>query len=168
MTNFRRMTIMLVALAGLAPAASAQSPELLATLDGAWKGEGWARQKTSTAAEKVLCRIENSYFKSSAKLVVKGRCAVPGRKFNLTGSVTRKLDSETIAGRWSNPFGAGIAAVTGSQSGNRITLRFNAPHPDTGKKAPHLMLWDIETGKFSLTTRLPDEGITLSELQFNR
>ena len=166
--TFKRAAITLVVFAGLAQAAAAQSSDLLATLDGTWKGEGWARQKTSSATEKVLCRIENSYFRSSAKLVVEGRCAVPGRKFNLEGSVSRRLDSGAITGRWSNPFGAGIAAVTGTQSGNRITLQFKAPHPDTGKNAPHLMLWDIETGRFSLTTRLPDQGITLSELQFRR
>ena len=166
--NFRCTAMTLVVLAGLTLAAAAQSTDPLSTLGGAWKGEGWARQKTSTASEKVLCRIENSYYRSSAKLVDEGRCAVPGRKFTLTGSVTRKPDSETIAGRWSNPFGAGAASVTGSQSGNRITLRFDAPHPDTGNKAPHLLLWDIEPGRFSLTTSLPDEGVTLSELQFSR
>lgn len=164
----KRTAIALVVLTGLTQALSAQSANPLATLGGAWKGEGWARQKTSSDAEKVLCRIENNYFRSSMKLVVEGRCAVPGKRFVLTGSVTRKQGDDTITGRWSNPFGAGAATVSGSQSGNRITLRFDAPHPDTGKRVAHLMLWDMEPGKFSLTTSLPDEGITLSELQFSR
>ena len=166
--RFKHAAVTLVALAGLTQAMFAQSADPLATLGGAWKGEGWARQKTSSDAEKVLCRIENNYFRSSMKLVVEGRCAVPGKKFTLTGSVTRKRDSDTITGRWSNPFGAGAAAVSGSQSGNRITLRFDALHPDTGKEVAHLMVWDIEPGTFSLTTSLPEEGTTLSELQFSR
>lgn len=164
----KRTAITLVALAGLTEAMPAQSANPLASLGGAWKGEGWARQKTATPAEKVRCRIENEYFRSSEKLVVEGRCAVPGKKFTLTGSVTRKADSDTVTGRWSNPFGAGAAAVTGTQSANRITLRFVAPHPDTGRKVPHLMLWDIEPDGFSLTTSLPHEGVILSELQFSR
>ncbi|MEM9105743.1 MAG: hypothetical protein AAGC96_08810 [Pseudomonadota bacterium] len=166
--TFKRAALVLVVFVGLTQTVSAQSADPLATLGGAWKGEGWARQKTSSAAEKVQCRIENEYFRSSQKLIVEGRCAVPGKKFTLTGSMTRKLDGDTITGRWSNPFGAGAAGVSGRQTGNRITLRFAAPHPDTGKRTTHLMIWDIEPGKFSLITSLPDEGITLSDLQFSR
>ncbi len=163
-----RIAIALIVFTGLVQAQVTQSSELLATLDGAWKGEGWAKRKTFTAMEKVQCRIENTYFNSSLKLVVKGRCAVPGRKFDLTGSITRNIRSGAISGRWSNPFGAGGASVTGAESGSRITLSFTAPHPDTGNKAAHLMLWDIANGKFTLTTRLGDDGIALSELHFSR
>lgn len=163
-----RTALLLVAFAAFSQAAAAQSPDPLARLQGSWKGEGWARQKTSTAPEMVRCRIENSYYRSSMKLVVEGRCAVPGRRFNLTGSVSRKADGQSYSGRWSNPFGAGAASVTGTQSGKRITLRFSAPHPDTGKKAAHLMQWDIESDGFSLITVLPGEGTTLSELRFSR
>lgn len=166
--TIKRLAIAVAAFSFLVQVPVAQSSELLAALDGAWKGQGWAKQKTSTDAERVLCRIENTYFPSSVKLVVEGQCAVPGRKFDLTGSVTRSLSSGTISGRWSNPFGAGGTAVNGAQSESQITLSFSAPHPDTGKRAAHLMFWDIEDGTFSLTTRLRDDDITMSELQFSR
>ncbi|MEM6460673.1 MAG: hypothetical protein AAF724_02015 [Pseudomonadota bacterium] len=162
------MTVALLAFAALAPPSLAQSPDLLAMLDGRWKGEGWARQNTDGDAEKVRCRIENTYFSKSERLVVKGQCAVPGRKFDLTGTVSRRNGGDVISGQWSNPFGTGNASVRGAQSGNRIDLDFSAPHPDTNRRAAHRMQWDIGDGTFSLTTRLVDDDITLSELRFSR
>ena len=96
-----------------------------------------------------------------------GKCAVPGRKFNLKGTVSGEVDGGTIRGRWSNPFGVGSASVRGHQSGNRVLLDFRAPYPDTKERVPQQMEWNIADNAFAITTRLND-GQVMGELTFSR
>ena len=149
------------------PAPSALSADLLAALGGAWTGTGWAKRTTDGPREAVRCRISNRYHAPGRRLVVTGKCAVPGRKFNLTGTVSSTVDGGPIRGRWSNPFGAGSASVEGHQSGNRVFLDFRAPHPDTKEKVAQQMEWLLADNAFSITTRLHD-GQIISELKFAR
>lgn len=149
------------------PISPSLAADQLAMLRGEWSGTGWAKRTTDGPRETVRCRVSSKYSPPARRLLVTGKCAVPGRKFNLRGVVSSEVDGGAIRGSWANPFGAGSASVSGSQSGNRVTLDFRAPHPDTKEDVPQQMEWTIGDRAFSITTKLGD-GEVMSELKFGR
>ena len=148
---------------------TAFASDMLASMKGDWVGDGWATRTADGPKEGVRCLLKNSYIDISQRLVVKGICAVPGKKFKMNGTVSGEKESNQIKGRWSNPFGIGSTAVTGEEIENTITLNFTARHPDTGKPSEQIMQWKpIEDG-FELTTQLNDDEQTqINNLTFKR
>lgn len=167
-----RTTLWLIGLALTVsgPAASpALSNDLLKAMDGRWKGEGWAKRTVGGAREVVRCRLHNRYFPDSRELVVSGKCAVPGKKFDFKGAVSSKSGSNAISGRWANPFGFGSTIVKGSGQGNRAVLNFTAPDPETKKDIDQQMNWSLSAGGFRITSRVRGSGSNeLSDLRFKR
>lgn len=148
---------------------TALSNDLLKKMDGPWKGEGWAKRETDGAREVVRCRLHNKYFPEKAELVVSGKCVVPGKKFELKGSVSSQTGDKVISGRWANPFGFGSTSVKGTQEGNRVVLNFSAPDPTTKKDIKQQMNWQISAGGFRIVNRVREGGKgTLSDLRFSR
>ncbi len=148
---------------------SAHSSDLLKAMDGRWKGDGWAKRSVGGAREVVRCRLHNTYFPESRELVVSGKCAVPGKKFDFKGAVSSKSGSDVISGRWANPFGFGSTIVKGSGQGNRALLNFTAPDPETKKDVDQQMNWQLSAGGFRITSRVRGGGNTeLSDLRFKR
>lgn len=148
---------------------SASASEFLASLNGSWKGTGEARPASNQPRETVRCRVKNSYVVASKRLVVRGLCAVPGRKFDMKGTVSSDPDSDQISGRWSNPFGAGSTSVRGRQTGDIIQLNFVGRDEQTGKKQNQEMIWRLVKGGFEIVTRLADNPETeLGRIRFAR
>ncbi len=138
-------------------------------MGGRWKGEGWAKRTVDGARETVRCRLANTYFPDSRELVVSGKCAVPGKKFDFKGALSSKDGNDKISGRLANPFGLGSTAVTGRLQGNRALLIFSAPDPGTGKELKQQMIWQVGDSGFKITSKvLGSGGKALSSLHFQR
>ena len=167
MIRIRVSAVILVATAFSLPPARAD--EFLSSLDGSWSGSGWAKRNSGSPREVVRCRIKNTYVDASQRLVVIGKCAVPGRKFDLSGTVSARDGSNEINGRWSNPFGMGSTRVNGRRSGDQILFTFRAKDPETKTLVNQAMKW-IRSGEgFSITTlNLEENGDVSSKIEFRR
>ncbi len=147
----------------------AHSNDLLKSMEGRWKGDGWAKRTVGGAREVVRCRLNNTYFPDSRELVVSGKCAVPGKKFDFKGAVSSKDGNDVIIGRWANPFGFGSTSVKGRLQGKKAVLNFTAPDPETKKDVDQQMIWRVSGGGFRITSRLRGGGnMQLSDLRFRR
>lgn len=167
MTGMLVPAVILVAMAFSLP--SARADGFLSSLDGRWSGSGWAKRNSGSPREVVRCRIKNTYVDASQRLVVTGKCVVPGRKFDLSGTVSARDGSNEINGRWSNPFGMGSTRVNGRRSGDQIRFTFSAKDPETKMLVDQAMKW-IRSGEgFSITTLNQEEnGEALSKIEFRR
>ncbi len=149
--------------------APAFSNDLLKAMDGRWKGEGWAKRTAGGAREVVRCRLANSYFAGSRELVITGKCAVPGKKFDFNGAVSSRSGSDAISGRWANPFGFGSTAVAGRMQNGEAVLNFSAPDPVTKKDVEQQMTWQRTAGGFRIISHARGPGNkALSNLSFRR
>ena len=150
-------------------ASTAAANDLLAAMDGRWKGDGWAKRSVAGARETVRCRLANTYFPESRELVVSGKCAVPGKKFDFKGALSSHEGTDKINGRWANPFGFGSTAVAGRAQGNQAVLDFSAPDPESGEDVKQQMTWQVSTDGFRITSRVRGTGGgALSDLRFRR
>lgn len=153
----------------LSCASTAHANDLLKAMDGPWKGNGWAKRTADGAREVVRCRLHNKYFPDNRELIVSGKCVVPGKKFDLKGSVTSQNDSNILTGRWANPFGFGSTGVEGVSKENEAILNFSAPDPETKRDVDQQMNWQVSADGFRIISRLLGAGnIELSDLQFRR
>ena len=85
----------------------------LPQMAGSWSGDGTARQAPDTPPEAVRCRLENDWQAEFSRLRVHGRCAVPGRRFDIDGALIDK--NGVISGFWRNPDGPGQVSVSGQR-----------------------------------------------------
>lgn len=143
-----RAALSVVLVLGLAAPAMA---EPLLSLGGDWAGSGWAKPGPDAPRERVRCRVTNRVDNARGRLSVSGRCAAPGRRFDLSGSMTADGDGR-LTGRWSNPFGAGATDVYGRSRGQTMTVSFRGRDPDTGESLKGRMRWTVGAGRFSITT----------------
>ena len=142
---------------------------MVRAMTGDWTGKGWAKQTARGPREAIRCRIQNSYIDESRQLVVKGFCAVPGKRLKMNGTMSSQIDSNNIDGRWSNPFGQGSIAVSGIETNSSIILNITARDPETLKKSEQKMHWTPVANGLDLKTLLTDKKQTqISELTFER
>lgn len=162
-----RAALLMIMMAGLAAPAKA---EPLLSLGGEWAGTGWASRGPDAPRERVRCRLTNRVDHAQGRLSVSGRCAAPGRRFDLSGRMT--AEGGRLSGRWSNPFGAGVADVAGRSRGQTMTLSFRGRDPDTGERFKGQMRWTVGDDRFSITTAsAPINGETyrvVGEINFER
>lgn len=143
--------------------------DVLARMNGEWQGRGWVQRTLDGPRETIRCRTKNSYIDVSRRLVVKGLCALPGRKFKMEGTVSRAGDTNRISGRWSNPFGVGSTSVDGTENGDSVTVAFSARDRETGELLQQSMDWTTSDVGFQMTVRtLEGEQFQRSSVEFKR
>jgi len=161
------LLLLIVLVAGLAAPAKA---EPLLSLGGEWAGAGWASRGPDAPRERVRCRLTNRVDQALVRLSVSGRCAAPGRRFDLSGRMTAQ--GGRLRGRWSNPFGGGAADISGRSRGRTMTLSFRGRDPDTGERFKGQMRWTVGDDRFTITTAsAPINGETyrvVGEISFAR
>lgn len=140
--------------------------EMLKSMDGNWTGNGWAKRTARGPREKVRCRVRNDYIDAGRRLVVSGSCAVPGKKFDMNGTVSANVDGTLVKGRWSNPFGVGSTAVNGSLSESNALLSFSGPLRGSKKSVPQQMVWNRNTNGFVIINKVNETS--LGNLKFVR
>ncbi len=157
---------MIVALWAAPPALSS---ELLSSMKGSWIGNGWVKRNPGGPRETVRCRITNHYVTAGRRLVVSGKCAVPGKKFELKGTVSANLSGTRISGRWSNPFGIGSTSVEGTLFANQAFLDFKAPLDGSKKPVRQQMIWQKKSRGFTITNQLSGTGQSkLGSIEFEQ
>lgn len=159
--------IFMIALACITFPGMTFAGDSLQSFKGTWKGEGWARQSPGAPRENVRCRLKASYIPPSNRLVIKGKCAVPGRSFNMKGTVSEKQGGK-ISGRWSNPFGPGSKAIAGTVDAKGIALNVSVPVRRGGHAQPHRMVWSKTNNGFVLTNQNLATADLVSEVVFKR
>jgi len=138
-------------------------------MTGSWNGSGWARQSPQGPKETVRCRITNTYDVATNTLAVAGRCAVPGRKLTMSGTLNGKDGAERITGRWSNPDGIGSAGIVGIQRGNIVAFNFSAIDPETGRNLSQNVEWRISGDTLLLrSTDRTNPTVAMSKIEFAR
>ena len=149
--------------------APAHSDPFLNSMDGQWSGAGWAKMTPASEREAVRCRVKNTYAASDQRLVFNGKCAVPGKRFNLNGDVSALDGTNVIKGRWTNPFGIGSALVNGRRNGDRVYFTFRVKDPETNRSIERGMSWTRRKDGFSITTHdLENDRADLSQIEFKR
>jgi hypothetical protein len=157
-----RLAAFLIAAILLMQAGSAHAQNVFTSLEGSWTGNGWAIRKPGAPREAVRCRIRVRLSESDTRVDISGQCASPGNRSSVNGYLKRQPNG-TYTGRWSNPRGLGTVGLSGTGSGERITLRFDAEDPDTGEPISGTMNWTFGGAKFSISGTLKAAGSAKSE-----
>jgi len=157
----------LMLLTSLAFPTSSIAADALQAFDGSWRGEGWAVQNPGAKREKIQCRLKASYIPPSKRLVVRGKCAVPGRKFNMKGTISEKKGN-LVAGRWFNPFGSGSTAVKGSITEDGVMLGLSIPAKRGSKAQPHRLTWAKTKAGFTMVSHNLAAESDVSSVTFRR
>jgi len=136
---------------------------------GTWQGSGWAKQTQQGPQETVRCRINNSHDGATRTLSLSGRCVVPGRQLEISGSLTGTQGTERITGRWSNPDGIGSVRVVGIQRAGIVAFNFAATDPATGRDMAQNVEWRVSEGTLQLrSTDRKDPTLMMSDISFGR
>jgi hypothetical protein len=160
------LKLLIIALLALAPLAVAADP--LPDMSGAWSGSGWARQTPDGPKEAVRCRLDNTYDPGARALTVSGKCVVPGRRIDMSGSIIGADGTDRITGRWANPEGAGSVRISGVQQDGLVAFTFSAAGPD-GRSLAQNIEWRVTGGALRLrSTDRTDPSIMMSDLTFRR
>ena len=159
--------ILSVLLASFWTVMSPASEPYLKGMSGTWSGSGWARQHLGSPKEGVRCKVTVNYGSIGNKLMMNGRCAVPGQKFQLRGSLIERRENGEITGRWSNPFGIGRANIKGRRSKDRIVVRLRADAPNGGI-IDQTMVWRLSANRIEMAVTSTQGNQPLSRLTFKR
>jgi len=139
----------------------------LSEMDGSWRGSGWARETPEGPKEAVRCQIRNSYDAATATLKINGKCAVPGRKLDISGTLTANDGAQGITGRWSNPDGLGSVRVRGQQRDDTVAFTYEATNPVTGKTHAQNVEWRVKDSTLRLVSADPEQpGLLMSDILF--
>ena len=148
---------------------SAAAADPLADMEGSWRGSGWAREIQEGPKETVRCQINNSYDGVTLTLKLSGRCAVPGRKLTISGTLTGSKESEQITGRWSNPDGIGSVRVSGYQREGVVVFAFDTKDPSTGRDLAQNVEWRLSEGQLRLrSVDRNDPSLKISDISFKQ
>lgn len=141
----------------------------LSDMAGSWRGSGTARETPQGPPETVRCQIRNSYDDDTLTLTVEGQCVVPGRRLDISGTLTGTAGSERITGRWSNPDGIGSTRIVGLQRDNIVAFNFAATDPGTGRNLAQNVEWRVSEGALRLrSTDRANPDIMMSDIAFTR
>lgn len=151
----------------LALCASPAAAETLADMAGPWSGTGTARETPTSPEETVRCRIDNTWQADRARLKVAGRCAVPGRSFDIDGTLVLGEDGK-VSGFWSNPDGPGQTAISGKAQGDAVYFTFRAKSPATGQDLSQIVTLSLKGDQLRLGTVTRDERIAIADILFAR
>ena len=158
-----------ITLVAVIVAASAAPAEPLASMDGTWRGSGWARETQQGPQETMRCQITNSYYGATLTLTLSGQCVVPGRRLTISGTLTGSEGLERITGRWSNPDGIGSTRIFGIQRDGIVAFSFNATDPATDRNLAQNVEWRVSDDTLRLrSTDRSDSTIIMSDITFGR
>ncbi|MBJ3764551.1 hypothetical protein ILP92_17590 [Maribius pontilimi] len=147
--------------------AAAAAADPLPDMAGDWSGSGVARRAPSSPDEAVRCRLQNTWEADNARLRVRGRCAVPGRSFDIDGALARRPD-DRLRGFWSDPEGRGQTSVVGRSEGDRVAFAFSATDPDTGIDVSQTVTWTLSGDTLRFLSRHRAEGTVMADIRFTR
>ena len=138
----------------------------LPQMAGSWSGSGTARQASDAPPEAVRCRLDNDWQAKFSRLRVRGRCAVPGRKFEIDGALIDK--NGAISGFWRNPDGPGQVRVSGQTRDDAVYFSFSATDPDTGRDVSQLVTWHLDGSGLTFEARHRATDTPMAEIEFSR
>lgn len=93
-----------------------------AAVAGAWTGGGTI-SLTGEIQERLRCRANHTFAKSSSSLSISIRCASDNYKFELTSNVVERRGQ--LSGQWSEASYNVSGSISGRVAGNRITAMAN-------------------------------------------
>lgn len=154
-------------LAALILLALPASADPLPDMAGPWVGSGWARQIAGGPQEAVRCQIDNTFDPSAVRLSIKGRCAVPGRRFDIDGALIAQ-DNGRVRGHWSNPDGPGRTAISGQIDGDAVHFTFRATDPASGTDVSQVSTWRLDGDVLSFLSVIRSDCDPMSSIEFHR
>ena len=157
--RLRDLSILLVFLA--TPALS----DPLADMAGDWTGSGTAREAPGSAVESVRCRMSNEWQADRGRLRVRGRCAVPGRTFEIDGALKHE-DGDRLSGFWRNPDGPGQTSVGGRVSGDTVRFAFSAKDPGTGRDLSQVVTLQLGAQGLRFSARSRADDSVMADIAF--
>jgi len=147
------------------PAAQAADDPLLSRLEGTWIGQGSYKQSASAAQERIYCRITNTLVQNGKALQQRGRCSVASGSGSIDGTITAK-GGGSYSGEINSLASVGPATLSGSGSGNRLTMNMTFVDATTKKKVSAVSTTTLTGSGYRLTTRRQDGGWTGSDISF--
>ncbi len=159
--TFRELSLLLV-LAGT-PLIADPLPELA----GEWSGSGTAREVPGSAEEAVRCRLSNEWQEDRRRLRVRGRCAVPGRTFEIDGAL-KEEDDDRLSGFWRNPDGPGQTSISGRVDSETVQFAFSAKHPRTGRDLSQIITMQMAAGTLRYSSRSRVDKSAMADIEFRR
>ncbi len=119
--------------ASLAPTGSAvaDAGSFLRSIAGDWRGRGEASIPGRESAEKISCRVSNTYDEARSELVVTGQCATTQAKNAVNGRIQHNGNS--VSGAFLSAFdGATVTKSNGSLQGQTLVVSTNFVDNATG------------------------------------
>jgi len=113
-----------LALLLLATTGHAQRSGPFAGLSGTWSGPGTLTLNTGTK-ERIRCRAQYRVSTTGSDLQLELRCASDTYKFELQSELSH--NSGNISGTWSEVSRGAIGNISGTSSGNQLSLRATSP-----------------------------------------
>lgn len=148
-----------------ATTAGAETP--LSRMAGDWTGSGWARKTQNHPAERIRCRVSNTYDATLMQLTVEGRCAVAGRQIPMTGTLRQTDAGGQLAGDWDVPTDIGSTTVAGRVDDTSVAITLAATAPGSGQDITQVLRWTVEGEKMLLqSTLVADPTLVMSEITF--
>ncbi len=139
----------------------------LPDMAGEWTGSGTAREAPGRAEEAVRCRLNNAWQEDRRRLRVRGRCAVPGRTFEIDGAL-KEEGGGRLSGFWRNPDGPGQVSISGQIVDDAAQFTFRAKEPGTGVDISQVITLQITSGVFRLSARSRADTSDMAEIEFGR
>ena len=115
----------------------------------------------------MRCQIDNTWQADRTRLKIAGRCAVPGRSFDIEGSLVLGNDGK-ISGYWSNPDGPGQTAVSGKAQGDAVYFTFHAKSLATGQDISQIVTLSLNGDQLRLSAVTRDKRIAVADILFQR
>jgi hypothetical protein len=113
-----------LALLLLASAGQAQRSGPFTGMAGTWSGPGTLTLNTGSR-ERIRCRAQYRVAGTGSNLQLELRCASDTYKFELQSDLTHS--SGNISGTWSEVSRGAIGGISGTSSGNQLSLRATSP-----------------------------------------
>lgn len=113
-----------LALLLFASAGHAQRTGPFTGMAGTWAGPGTLTLNTGTK-ERIRCRAQYQVGGTGAELKLELRCASDTYKFELQSSLAHSAGN--ISGTWSEVSRGAIGGISGTSSGNQLSLRATSP-----------------------------------------
>ena len=132
---------------------------------GDWSGSGTAREAPGRAEEAVRCRLSNEWQEDRGRLRVRGRCAVPGRTFEIDGALKHE-DGGRLSGFWRNPHGPGQTSVSGQVFGDTAQFAFRARDPAADTDVSQVVTMQIVSEGLRLVARSLTDNSVLADIEF--
>lgn len=139
----------------------------LADMAGGWSGSGIARKSADAPEEAVRCRLDNTWETENSRLRIRGRCAVPGRSFEVHGALARRGDGR-LRGFWSNPDGPGQTSISGRVEDQKVEFTFSAKDPATGEDVSQIVRWTLEGDVLRFVSWHRVEGVIMADITLER